>query len=261
MSADNPNVLLERRDGVGIITLNRPDALNAFVKELCLELIDAVEEMTADDSVGAVVITGAGRGFSSGADLKAGMADGQSLQDRLNTEFRPSIEGLMGMPKPVIAAVNGPAAGIGCAYVLASDLVVMGENAFMMQPFINISLVPDGGITWHLAQQIGHQRAFEFIVSGDRVSASKLENWGLVNRIVPDDSVLESAVSWASELVRKAPLGIKYSKQCLRENVMRDFRSAFELEGELQEICGASNDFKEGVAAFVEKRQAKFSGS
>lgn len=253
-------VQLAIADGIATITLNRPQTLNAFNDLQCRALNEAVATVADDDDVRVVVLTGAGRGFSSGADLSTEPMAGTSLRDRLNELFKPSIVGLREMAKPVIAAVNGPVAGIGVAYVLAADLVVMSEEAFMMQPFININLVPDGGITWHLVRKLGHQRAFEFIVSGERVDAATCQTWGLVNRVVPTENVLEEAHQWADRLLQKAPMAIQASKRALRENLTATFEQGFALEGDLQEALGHAEDTREGIAAFSEKRTPIFIG-
>ncbi len=253
-------VLLSIDDQVATITLNRPETLNAFNDEQAHQLNAAVARVADDERVRVVVLTGAGRGFSSGADLAAGPIGEGSLKERLDTLFRPAITGLLGMKKPVIAAVNGPVAGIGVAYVLAADLVVMSQDAFMMQPFININLVPDGGITWHLVRQLGHQRAYEFIVGGERISAERCLQWGLANRVVPAAEVLDHTREWAAELLRKAPMALGFSKQALRDNAAKTFEEAFALEGALQDVLGRAEDTREGVSAFNEKRPPNFRG-
>ena len=248
-------------DGVARITLNRPDRLNAFNRELCLALNDAVARVAEDADVGVVILTGEGRAFSSGADLKEGIGGpDQSLVERLNREFLPAIDGIRRMGKPVIAAVNGPAAGIGVAYVLAADLAVMDAEAYLMMPFVNISLVPDGGITWDLVRLLGHKRAYEFIVSGERLDATTSRQLGLVNRIAAPGQALAAAEAWAAELLQRAPLALRYSKEALRANAEADFRAGFQKEGELQEICAHSEDAAEGIRAFVEKRPARYQG-
>lgn len=260
MNQPTDPVSLHAADGIAVITLNRPERLNAFNRDLCLALNDAVASVSEDDSVRVVILTGAGKAFSSGADLKEGISAETSLQQRLNEEFRPAITGIMEMGKPVIAAINGPVAGIGAAYVLAADLAVMAEDAYMMQPFVNISLVPDGGITWHLAREMGHKRAYEFIISGQRLDAKRCEALGLVNRVVPSGQALQAAKEYARQLLQLAPLALRHSKAALRHSAENGFASAFDREGELQEICGASEDCQEGIKAFVEKRTANFRG-
>lgn len=253
-------VKLRLDDGIAVITLNRPDRLNAFTYGLCAALNDAVAQVSADEGVRAVVLTGEGRAFSAGADLKEGLLGEESLVERLNRDFLPAISGIRTMAKPVIAAVNGPAAGIGVAYVLASDLAVIDPAAYLMQPFVNISLVPDGGITWELVRQLGHKRAYEFIVSAEPMAPGRCLELGLVNRISAEGAALEEALGWARALLDRAPLALRYSKEALRVNAELGYRAGFQKEAELQEICAHSEDAHEGVAAFMEKRPARFKG-
>jgi 2-(1,2-epoxy-1,2-dihydrophenyl)acetyl-CoA isomerase len=207
------------------------------------------------------VLTGAGRGFSAGADLKAGeIAQGAEVERQLNEEYGAALREIARMPKPVIAAVNGFATGIGGSYALACDLVVMGESAFFQVPFQRIALVPDGGMTWLLAERLGHRRAFELAVSGDRVPAARCLEWGLCNRVVPDAEVVSSAVAWAGQLAGAAPIALSYMKQLLRSAPDMGFEQTIRAEARLQAACIDSEDFREGVAAFVGKRTPEFKG-
>lgn len=254
-------VLLERRGRVAIVTLNRPDSLNSFNVKLRNALKAATHEVAVDEGVRAVVLTGAGRGFSAGADLKAGeIAQGAEVERQLNEEYGAALREIARMPKPVIAAVNGFATGIGGSYALACDLVVMGESAFFQVPFQRIALVPDGGMTWLLAERLGHRRAFELAVSGDRVPAARCLEWGLCNRVVPDAEVVSSAVAWAEQLAGAAPIALSYMKQLLRSAPDMGFEQTIRAEARLQAACIDSEDFREGVAAFVGKRTPEFKG-
>lgn len=254
-------VLLERRGRVAIVTLNRPDSLNSFNVKLRNALKAATHEVAVDEGVRAVVLTGAGRGFSAGADLKAGeIAQGAEVERQLNEEYGAALREIARMPKPVIAAVNGFATGIGGSYALACDLVVMGESAFFQVPFQRIALVPDGGMTWLLAERLGHRRAFELAVSGDRVPAARCLEWGLCNRVVPDAQVVSSAVAWAEQLAGAAPIALSYMKQLLRSAPDMGFEQTIRAEARLQAACIDSEDFREGVAAFVGKRTPEFKG-
>ena len=247
------------------ILLNRPDALNAWNEKFGLDLNDAVTTVAGDESIRALLITGAGRGFSSGADLKEqrGPEDGgmPDLSARLKEVYHPIITGLREMPKPVIAAVNGPAVGIGCSLALAADLILAAESAYLLLAFVNIGLVPDGGSTAFIPARVGYARAAEMAMLGERVPAQQALDWGLINRVVPDGE-LEAA---ADELLEKLANGPTRSyagaKKLLNRRVYADLAGQLDAEAEAQKGQGSSKDFIEGVLAFVEKRPPNFTGS
>jgi 2-(1,2-epoxy-1,2-dihydrophenyl)acetyl-CoA isomerase len=247
------------------ILLNRPDALNAWNEQFGKDLRDAVMTVSGDDAVRAVMITGAGRGFSSGADLKEqrGADDGglPDLSARLKEIYHPIITELREMPKPVVSAVNGPAVGIGCSLALAGDLVMAAESAFFGLAFVNIGLMPDGGSTLFVPAAVGKARAFQMALLGERVSAEQALDWGLVNWVHPDDRLMDEAEALAAQLAKGPTRSYAGSKRALNQMVYPDLDGQLDLEAEIQHELARTDDFLEGVGAFVEKREAAFSGS
>jgi len=253
-------VLYEQQDAVAIVSLNRPDALNGFNTEMRAALLEALRKAAADASVRAVVLCAEGRCFSAGADLKAGFDAERGVEGQLQDEYRPSLEAIADIPKPVIAAVNGFAAGIGLSYVLQADLVIMAEDAFLLSPFTTISLVPDGGANWMLVRQLGYRRAFELSVESERILAPRCVELGLANRTAPAESLRDAAAAWAAELATRAPLSLAATKKAMRFAADHDWPAGYDLEASLQAELLASEDAKEGVAAFFEKRAPEFKG-
>jgi 2-(1,2-epoxy-1,2-dihydrophenyl)acetyl-CoA isomerase len=255
----------ERHDGVGRIVLDRPDTLNAWNTQFGEDLKAVVAEAAGDESVRAVLISGAGRAFSSGADLKAGFEetadDGMpDIRGRLNGTYHPILVGLRTMPKPVVVAVNGPAAGIGVSLALAGDLVLAAESAFFQLAFANIGLMPDGGSTLFVPARVGGSRAFEMALLAERVGAAKALDWGLINAVHPDGELLDAATALAERLATGPTRAYADAKRALNASVYPNLEQQLELEAELQHALGRSKDFIEGGVAFVEKRAPKFSG-
>jgi 2-(1,2-epoxy-1,2-dihydrophenyl)acetyl-CoA isomerase len=267
MAATDPalaTVRLERRDAQLRIVLDRPDALNAWDRQLGEDLRAAVEQGAADPEVRVVVLTGAGRAFSSGADLKAGfetLADGRpDVRGALRDRYHPIILGIRRMPKPVVAAVNGPAVGIGCSLALACDLVVMRESAYLMLAFAGIGLLPDGGSTALVPARAGHARAAEMALLGERVPARRALEWGLANRVAADDAFAAEVDALAERLASGPTRSYAAAKQALNAWELRGLEDQLELEATLQHELARTADFEEGVHAFLEKRTARFSG-
>jgi 2-(1,2-epoxy-1,2-dihydrophenyl)acetyl-CoA isomerase len=258
------NVSVQRRGAVSTIELDRAQAMNAWDAQLGNELRSAVEEAAADDSVRAVVITGAGRAFSAGADLKAGFEltpegvpdVGAALRER----YHPIIAGIREMPKPVVAAVNGPAAGIGCSLALACDLVLCAESAYLLLAFVNIGLVPDGGSSLLIPARAGFARAAEMAMLGERIPARQALEWGLINRVVADEELRGQADALADRLAAGPTRSYAGTKRQLNHWLYSRMHEQLELEASIQQELAASGDFQEGVAAFVAKRAARFEG-
>jgi 2-(1,2-epoxy-1,2-dihydrophenyl)acetyl-CoA isomerase len=246
------------------IELNRPDRMNAWDRQLGVDLLSAIEDATADESVRAVTITGAGRAFSAGADLKAGFepsAQGHpDVESRLREIYHPIIAGIRRMPKPVLAAVNGPAAGIGCSLALACDLIVARESAYLMLAFVNIGLVPDGGSSLLVPSRVGFARAAEMAMLGERVPARQALEWGLVNRVVADDDFDAEVDALAERLATGPTRSYAGAKAQINARVYAGLDEQLELEASLQQEMAGSADFGEGVLAFLEKRAARFTG-
>ncbi|MEM8799114.1 MAG: enoyl-CoA hydratase-related protein [Pseudomonadota bacterium] len=256
---NTPTTRRERNGAVLTIVMNRPDAMNAVSPELRHQLAEDMKIAAFDPAIRAVVITGEGRGFCAGADLKS-VQEPKRVEDVLNTEYGAYISTIMTMDKPVIAAVNGAAAGIGMTLALACDLMVMGETAYLMSAFANISLVPDGGLTWLLSRKLGYARSYEACIEAQKLSARQCLDWGLANRVVADDNVRQEAETWAEGLAERAPLALGMTKRAFRRAMNSTFQDAAQFEAMLQNQALQSEDFREGVAAFMEKRKPKFQG-
>jgi 2-(1,2-epoxy-1,2-dihydrophenyl)acetyl-CoA isomerase len=256
-------ILLERADTVVTLTLNRPDVLNSFDGTMMREAQEALAALSADPSVRAVVLTGAGRGFCAGQDLAVATAPDASFRleaDFVREGYNRLVTLLREMPKPVIAAVNGVAAGAGANVALACDLVLAAEEARFVQAFVKIGLVPDSGGTYFLPRLVGWHRAAALMMTGDEVSAEKAEAWGLVYEVCPQQVLLEKAQALAAKLAHLPTKAIALTKALLNGSAVRDYAGQLEAEAVAQEIAGASHDFHEGVQAFLAKRAPKFEG-
>ena len=251
-------VRFEKKGAVGVITLNRPDSMNAFDTDLRADVVAAFERAASDDDVRAVVFTGEGRCFSAGADLKAGID--RDVEEILQVEYRPVQEAIADIPKPVIAAVPGSAAGIGLSMALQCDLMIMADNAFLLSPFTTISLVPDGGLNWLLVRQLGYRRAFQLSVESERIPAERCVELGLANKAVPADQLQAAALEWAEVLAKRAPLSVAATKKVMRFAADHDWSDAYDMEAQLQGELLGSEDNKEGIQAFFEKREPNFKG-
>jgi 2-(1,2-epoxy-1,2-dihydrophenyl)acetyl-CoA isomerase len=250
--------------GAARILLNRPDSLNAWNEQFGLDLRDAVGTVAADESVRAVMITGAGRAFSSGADLKeqrSGDEEGvPDLSARLRELYHPIILGIREMEKPVIAAVNGPAVGIGCSLALDCDLILAAESSYFLLAFVNIGLVPDGGSTALLPAKIGVTRTAEMGLLGEKVPAQQAFEWGIVNRVCADERLEDDAGELLAHLAGGPTRSYANFKKLLNRQVYAGMADQLDAEADAQREQGQTQDFVEGVMAFIQKRPPEFSG-
>lgn len=254
-------ILLDIKEGVGTITLNRPDVYNAFNDEMSFELQDALKEVEKNKEVRAVVLTGAGKAFCSGQDLKAAAAAGnRSFKESLDKRYNPIIRSMRNMPKPIIGRLNGVAAGAGCSLALACDVIVAAESVTLIEVFINVGLVPDSGSSFFLPRVVGQARAFEFSTMGTKISATDALQIGMINRVVKAEE-LDNEVKKLTDYYASAPTkAIGLIKKMLNRSFNSDLESMLEYESYCQEIAGNSFDNKEGVIAFIEKRKPMFKG-
>ena len=259
-------VNLRLADGVATVELNRPKALNAWNKQLGLDLLAVLRRVAENDAVRAVLVTGAGRAFSSGADLKdAGggdfTPDGRPDVYKVLTErYHPIMHAIREMPKPVVASVNGPAVGIGCSLALCCDLIVAAESAYFLLAFVNIGLVPDGGSSLFVPTRIGMARATELAMLGERLPAARALQWGLINRVVPNEELVQQTHDLASRLASGPTRSYAGTKRQINNWLYPRMAEQLELEAQIQREMAGSDDFLEGATAFVEKRPARFSG-
>lgn len=260
MPDESTDVLLLRRDGgVATLTLNRPDALNALNADLRGALLRAMRELGRDLEIRAVVITGAGRGFCSGADLRGGAGE-RAFRAVLTAEYNPLVTAIREMPKPVVAAVNGVAAGAGMSLALAADLVVASETARFVPAFHRIGLVPDSGLTRVLVRTLGRHRALEILVGERPLEPAAAAAAGLVTAVVPDDALLEAAMALARRLADGPTRGIVLTKRLVNLAEDASLPDGLAAEAALQDVAGRTDDHAEGLAAFAERRTPRFRG-
>ena len=253
-------ILFSVSDGVAIILLNRPDKLNSFDRAMSLEVIHALDACNEDSSVRTVLITGEGRAFSAGQDLAEAIAPGTKIEDILTTQYNPIVRRIRALPKPVIAAVNGVAAGAGANIAYACDLTLAAESANFIQSFINIGLIPDSGGTFTLPRLVGMQRAFGQMILAPKVSAREAEAMGMIWKCVPDADLMNEATALAARLAQMPTKAIALTKQALNRSHGSTLEAQLDVENELQTIAGASHDYNEGVKAFLEKRKPVYRG-
>lgn len=254
-------IRVERVGDVRKIALNRPERLNACPPEMAVEIAKAISDL---DGARTVLITGEGRAFCSGADLSAGsdnsIEGGRGAYTALTRAYNPLLLLLSRLAVPVVTAVNGPAAGIGCSIALAGDFVLAGRSAYFLQAFVNIGLIPDGGASWMLTRLIGKARATEMMMLGEKIGAEKAESWGLIYKTVDDATLQDEAMALATRLAAGPTVALGTMRQTISKALEADYASALLMEAEGQWKAGDSKDAAEGARAFLEKRKARFSG-
>ncbi|MBK5911622.1 2-(1,2-epoxy-1,2-dihydrophenyl)acetyl-CoA isomerase [Rhodothalassium salexigens] len=255
-------LIYECQDKVAVITLNRPDALNALTVELLDALSSALDR--AGDEARAVLLTGAGRGFCSGADLAAQQqrmaAPDRDLGALLDDHYHPVLRKLRNLPCPVVAAVNGAAAGAGMSFALSADIVIAARSAYFLQAFVNIGLVPDAGSSYLLPRLVGQARATAMMMLGEKVPAETAAQWGMIYKTVDDAALMDEARGVATRLAQGAPLALDRIRQLAQAGSDNGFEDQIALEARLQCEAGRTHDFIEGVSAFMQKRPAAFKG-
>lgn len=257
------SILADLSAGIATITLNRPQTLNAFNDQMIQETTAAFKQFGRDRAVRCVVITGNGRAFSSGQDLSdvVDRGDAFSIGEHLRHGYHKLIKQMVTLEKPIIGAINGVAAGAGCGVALAADLRIASDKASFMLAFSRVGLVPDSGTNWFLPRLIGYARAYEMAITADKIPAAKALEWGMVNRVVPADQLMETVNAWAQPLATGPTLAYGLTKRAMNKAWDSTLADALTYEAHLQEIAGRSHDNKEGVMAFLEKREARFKGN
>jgi len=255
------HINFEIKGNTGCITLNRPDVLNSINRQMAMELQDALDKCKESQEIRAVYLTGAGRAFCAGQDLAEAIdAHGPGLNNIVRDHYNPIIKRIRQIEKPVVAAVNGVAAGAGANIALACDIVVAASSASFIQAFSKIGLVPDSGGTFFLPKLVGFQRASALCMLGDKVSAEEAVMMGMIYRMFPDDKLEEESLALAMKLSQMPTKGLGYTKRALNASLFNNLDDQLDVEEELQTAAGNTDDYKEGVNAFLEKRKALFTG-
>lgn len=261
---DYQNIIAEEKNGVGYLTFNRPKALNSFNVDMHREVAEVLNQWTKNPDVRCVVISGEGRGFCAGQDLGDRVVDPNAeapdLGYSIETYYNPLIKTIVNMPKPVICAVNGVAAGAGANIALACDLVIAAKSANFVQAFCRLGLVPDSAGTWFLPRAVGHARAMGLTLLGDKLPAETAKEWGMIWDVVEDAELKTKVTELAERLAKQSTFGISLIKKAIHQSSNNTFDEQVLLERDLQRIAGRSEDYREGVQAFMNKREPNFKG-
>ncbi|MDK2172145.1 2-(1,2-epoxy-1,2-dihydrophenyl)acetyl-CoA isomerase PaaG [Acinetobacter baumannii] len=261
---DYQNIIAEEKNGVGYLTFNRPKALNSFNVDMHREVAEVLNLWTKNPDVRCVVISGEGRGFCAGQDLGDRVVDPNAeapdLGYSIETYYNPLIKTIVNMPKPVICAVNGVAAGAGANIALACDLVIAAKSANFVQAFCRLGLVPDSAGTWFLPRTVGHARAMGLALLGDKLPAETAKEWGMIWDVVEDTELKTKVTELAERLAKQPTFGLSLIKKAIHQSSNNTFEEQMLLERDLQRIAGRSEDYREGVQAFMNKREPNFKG-
>ena len=261
---DYQNIIAEEKNGVGYLTFNRPKALNSFNVDMHREVAEVLNQWTKNPNVRCVVISGEGRGFCAGQDLGDRVVDPNAeapdLGYSIETYYNPLIKTIVNMPKPVICAVNGVAAGAGANIALACDLVIAAKSANFVQAFCRLGLVPDSAGTWFLPRAVGHARAMGLTLLGDKLPAETAKEWGMIWDVVEDAELKTKVTELAERLAKQPTFGLSLIKKAIHQSSNNTFDEQVLLERDLQRIAGRSEDYREGVQAFMNKREPTFKG-
>ncbi|MDC4739629.1 2-(1,2-epoxy-1,2-dihydrophenyl)acetyl-CoA isomerase PaaG [Acinetobacter baumannii] len=261
---DYQNIIAEEKNGVGYLTFNRPKALNSFNVDMHREVAEVLNQWTKNPDVRCVVISGEGRGFCAGQDLGDRVVDPNAeapdLGYSIETYYNPLIKTIVNMPKPVICAVNGVAAGAGANIALACDLVIAAKSANFVQAFCRLGLVPDSAGTWFLPRAVGHARAMGLTLLGDKLPAETAKEWGMIWDVVEDAELKTKVTELAERLAKQPTFGLSLIKKAIHQSSNNTFDEQMLLERDLQRIAGRSEDYREGVQAFMNKREPNFKG-
>ncbi len=262
MTQTYETLLVEQDGGVLEVTLNRPDKYNALTSQLAHEMIALCERAEKDDSIRAILITGAGKGFCAGQDLDDSISrpDGYSVSDHLNDTYNPMAMAMRNLPKPILIAVNGACAGAGFGLALAGDLRFASDKALFLTAFIGIGLAPDTGVSFWLPRLVGPARAAEMLYTNKRIPGAEAAEIGLVNKVVPHDELMTEARAMAQKLAANPTVGIGLTKKALLHSTTATLQEQLDYEGQLQNMAAKTADYKEGVAAFRDKRKPNFQG-
>ncbi|PRN62102.1 2-(1,2-epoxy-1,2-dihydrophenyl)acetyl-CoA isomerase [Acinetobacter baumannii] len=261
---DYQNIIAEEKNGVGYLTFNRPKALNSFNVDMHREVAEVLSQWTKNPDVRCVVISGEGRGFCAGQDLGDRVVDPNAeapdLGYSIETYYNPLIKTIVNMPKPVICAVNGVEAGAGANIALACDLVIAAKSANFVQAFCRLGLVPDSAGTWVLPRAVGHARAMGLTLLGDKLPAETAKEWGMIWDVVEDAELKTKVTELAERLAKQPTFGLSLIKKAIHQSSNNTFDEQMLLERDLQRIAGRSEDYREGVQAFMNKREPNFKG-